>query len=99
MPTENNNHIGFTLFGKTSDGEFVPVGELNYVQFALDEAFENDPQPEMSCEGTMTFNWKPQKYSRKTIRWFRQNLGLDLQIIRLPKKKRRREKRLNRKYI
>lgn len=97
MPTENNSHIGFTVFGETIGGEVVPIGKLSDIEFITGDEFNDMAIPEMGCEGTLTFNLKPEKYSRKAIKWFRQNMGLDLLIIMFPKKKRRREKRLKRK--
>ena len=92
-------HIGFVLFGETMDGEVVPIGELSDVKFSVGDEPDDVSIPEMSCEGTLTLNWKPEKDSRKAIRWLRKNLGIDLEIIRFPKKKRRRHKRLKRRVV
>ena len=98
MPTENDSPVlEYELCAK--DGaEWKPIGKMEELPAIV--SLEEDifiPLPEFPPEEfTCELKVKPLQgeFSKKTIRWFRKNVGIDLLYLTFPKKKNRRKKRL-----
>ena len=96
MPTENDSPVlEYELCAK--DGaEWKPIGkisEVSAITFADDEE-RIIPTWEKDDVFTVKIKSIQGEISKKSIRWFRKNLGLDLLPMMFPKKKNRRKKRL-----
>lgn len=103
MPTGDNFELTFGYL--YCDGVMVGNGSIdniNTVNLTSEEcgvepiAFTRDKDIEFSGEFTLCY---PKKYNKKTRRFYRYFLGIDLLEKKFPKKKRRRQKRLSRKTI
>ena len=106
MPTENS--LPFEepeLYAETDDGwtrigKISEIPETTLITDDMIEPVDGDMFiPLKNCQHDVIsteFTFKPiiGKLSRKSIRWFRENIGLDLLHMRFPKKKNRRKKRL-----
>ena len=106
MPTENSlPYEEPELYAETDDGwtrigKISEIPETTLITDDMIEPVDGDMFiPLNNCQHdviSMEFTFKPiiGKLSRKSIRWFRENIGLDLLHMRFPKKKNRRKKRL-----
>lgn len=98
MPT--NNDFDLTSCFITWNGHKIDnITSCNLVA----EEFEVEPltftsSKDIEFSGEFTLNY-PRKYNKKTRRFYRYFLGIDLLEKKFPKKKRRRQKRLSRKAI
>lgn len=108
MPTENSLPFEEPEFYAETDDGWKRIGKISetpettLITITDDMIAPVDGDmfiPLKNCQHdviSMEFTFKPiiGKLSRKSIRWFRENIGLDLLHMRFPKKKNRRKKRL-----
>ena len=103
MPTENSLPFEEPEFYAETDDGWKRIGKISETPTITDDMIapvDGDMFiPLKNCQHdviSMEFTFKPiiGKLSRKSIRWFRENIGLDLLHMRFPKKKNRRKKRL-----
>lgn len=96
MPT--NNDFDLTSGFITWNGHKIDnITSVNLVaeEFEVEPlTFTRSKDIEFSGEFTLCY---PKKYNKKTRRFYRYFLGIDLLEKKLPKKKHRRQKRLSRK--
>ena len=99
MPTENDSPVlYYELCAKDGD-EWKPIGKME--EFPEIVSLEEDIIIPLdgSFKEAFTVELKSIKgeFTKKTIRWFRNVVGMDLLYMMFPKKKNRRKKRLLRK--
>ena len=99
MPPEGNEDINLVPgIYRTEEGSFIPLGKIENVEFisGIDDAYDTDlwTMP-MEFTGTIDFSWG--KLTKKRLRFFRENFGIDLLHCKFPKKKNRRKRRMVKK--
>ena len=103
MPTENDSPVlEYELYAKDGD-EWKPIGKVE--EFSETVSLEEDSiiplknvLPNEGFTGTLKIKPVKGKFHKKSIRWFRKHLFIDFLPMMFPKKKNRRQKRINRKY-
>ena len=97
MPPEGCEEINLVHgIYRTEEGSFIPIGKIEDAEliYGIDEAGDDTEFWTMPMEftGTIDFSWG--KLTRKRLRFFRENFGIDLLHCKFPRKKNRRKKRM-----
>lgn len=97
MPTEGMNVLN-CKFGYMDGDEFVEMGEMKDIpEISLTDDDDDSCITPLDFSGQFTITLKSKyQYKRRTLKWFRKNLMIDLLSLNFPKKKNRRAKRLKR---